>query len=118
MYTDIIIEVTDELYPVVVEIKREKATAYSTPDVNEICAQVYNYQKGIAEALTKEYGKRILANEIKAYFVCGQLAFNKLDANDRDKLEANRIELRSYDELLRTSKRVFEVSYGEDLECS
>lgn len=115
LYTDIIIEVTDELYPIVVEIKREKATAYSTPDVNEICTQIYNYQKGIAEALTKEYGTRVLADQIKAYFVCGRSAFDKLDANDRDRLKKNGIELRSYDELIRTAKRVFEVNYGEDI---
>lgn len=115
LYTDIIVEVTDELYPIVVEIKREKATAYSTPNVNEICTQIYNYQKAIAEEISKQ-GKRVQANEIKAYFICGTAAFNKLDSNDRDKLKQNGIELRSYDELIRTAKRIFEVSFGEDLE--
>lgn len=115
LYTDLIIEVTDEIYPVVVEIKREKATAYSTPDVNEICTQIYKYQKALAESLTRDLGKRVLADEIKAYFICGRTAFDKIDANDRDRLKKNGIELRSYDELIRTAKRVFEVSYGEDL---
>ncbi len=115
LYTDIIVEVTDELYPVVVEIKREKATAYSTPSVNDICTQIYNYQKAIAEDISKQ-GTRVQANEIKAYFICGTEAFNKLDSNDRDKLKQNGIELRSYDELIRTSKRIFEVNFGEDLE--
>lgn len=116
LYTDIIVEVTDEIYPVVVEIKREKATAYSVPDVNQISNQIYNYQKGIAEALSKEYGKTVPAKDIKAYFICGQTAFNKLDINDRDKLKLCGIDIRSYDELLRTSKRIFEVNFGEDLE--
>ena len=115
LYTDIIVEVTDEIYPIIVEIKREKATAYSTPNVNEICTQLYNYQKGMAEALERETGRRVLASEIKTYFICGSVAFNKLDANDRDKLRQNGIEIRSYDELIRTAKRVFEVSYGEDI---
>lgn len=116
LYTDIIVEVTDEQYPVLVEIKREKATAYSVPNINEICTQIYNYQKAIAEDLSKSLRTRILATDIKAYFVCGKKAFDKLDDNDRDKLRNNGIELRSYDELIRTSKRIFEVSFGEDLE--
>lgn len=57
-----------------------------------------------------------MATDIKAYFVCGKKAFDKLDDNDRDKLRNNGIEFRSYDELIRTSKRIFEVSFGEDLE--
>ena len=116
LYTDIIVEVTDEMYPVVVEIKREKATAYSVPDVNEICTQVFNYKKGIAEDLTRKFGQTVLAKDIKAYFICGTVAFNKLDQNDRDRLKSAGIEIRSYEELLRTSKRIFEVSYGQDLE--
>lgn len=116
LYTDIIVEVSDEIYPVIVEIKREKATKYSTPNVNEICTQIYNYQKGLSEHLSKEYGNVISADKIKAYFICGQKAFDKLDDNDRTKLQSNGISLRSYDELIRTSKRIFEVSFGEDLE--
>ena len=116
LYTDIIVEVTDETYPVIVEIKREKATAYSVPNVNEICNQIYNYQKGLAEALTTELGRTVLAKDIKAYFICGSVAFGKLDQNDRDKLSLSGIQIRSYDELIRTSRRIFEVSYGEDLE--
>lgn len=116
LYTDIIVEVSDEFYPIVVEIKREKATNYSMPDVNEISTQIYNYQKAIAENLTKEFGANVSAKDIKAYFICGTVAFNKLDQNDRDKLKNNGIEIRSYDELIRTSKRIFEVSYGEDLD--
>ena len=94
LYTDIIVEVTDEQYPVLVEIKREKATAYSVPNINEICTQIYNYQKAIAEDLSKSLRTRILATDIKAYFVCGKKAFDKLDDNDRD----NGIEIRAYDE--------------------
>lgn len=116
LYTDIIVEVTDELYPIIVEIKREKATAYSVPDVNEISNQIYNYQKGLAQTLTVEYGRTVLAKDIKAYFICGSIAFNKLDQNDRDKLTSSGIQIRSYDELIRTSKCIFAVSYGEDLE--
>ena len=113
---DATLEVSDELYPVIVEIKREKATAYSTPNVNEICAQIYNYQKGLSTELSKEYGFVVAASDIRAYFICGKAAFDKLDINDRTKLKQAGIELRYYDELIRTAKRIFEVSFGEDLE--
>lgn len=116
LYTDIIVEVSDELYPVIVEIKREKATAYSTPDVNEICAQIYNYQKALSEELSKNLRCSVPASHIKAYFVCGKKAFDKLDDNDRMKLQVSGIELRCYDELIRTARRIFEVNIGEDIE--
>lgn len=114
-YTDIIVEVTDEQFPVVVEIKRDKATAYSAPNANEIITQIYNYQKAIAEHLTKEFGKDVLASDIKAYFICGKKAFDKLDRNDRDLLKRQGITAHSYEELIRISKRIFEISYNEDL---
>jgi hypothetical protein len=116
LYTDIIVEVSDELYPVIVEIKREKATAYSTPDVSQICAQIYNYQKALSEELSKDLRASVPASNIKAYFICGKKAFDKLDDNDRIKLQRSGIELRCYDELIRTAKRIFEVNIGEDLE--
>ncbi|MBR2907826.1 MAG: ATP-binding protein [Clostridia bacterium] len=116
LYTDIIVEVSDETYPVIVEIKREKATAYSTPDVNQICAQIYNYQKSLSEELSKELRISVPASNIKSYFICGKKAFDKLDDNDRMKLQRSGIELRCYDELIRTAKRIFEVNIGEDLE--
>jgi len=116
LYTDIIVEVSDEPYPVLIEIKREKATKYSTPDVSQICSQIYNYQKVMSEKLTRELGYTVNALNIKAYFICGQKAFDKLDQNDRNKLNQNGILLRSYDELIRTAKRIFEVNFGEDIE--
>lgn len=116
LYTDIIVEVTDETYPVIVEIKREKATGYSTPNVNQICEQVYNYQKSLSEELSRELGHPVAAMDIRAYFICGRQAFEKIDPNDRTKLQRSGIELRSYDELIRTSKRIFAVNIGEDLE--
>lgn len=116
LYTDIVVEVSDEQYPIIVEIKREKATGYSTPDVNSICNQLYNYKKVMAEKLTKELGCLVAADSIITYFICGSIAFDKIDSNDRDRLRREQINLRSYDELIRTSKRIFEVNFGEDVE--
>ena len=57
----------------------------------------------------------IYKKEIKSYFICGQKAFDKLDNNDRDLLAQNGIRLRCYDELVRTSRRIYEVNFCEDL---
>ena len=116
LYVDLIVEVSDELYPVIIELKREKATTYSTPNANEISAQIYNYKKALSTALSKELGKEVYADSIKSYFICGKKAFDQLDQNDRNKLEREGIQIRSYDELIRVSKRIFEVNFGEDLE--
>ena len=116
LYTDIIVEVSDEIYPVLIEIKREKATKYSMPNVTEISSQIYYYQKVMSENLTRELGHTVNADDIKAYFICGQKAFEKLDENDRNKLMRDGICLRSYDELIRTAKRIFEVNFGDEIE--
>lgn len=116
LYTDLIIEVSDEDFPIIIEIKREKATSYSTPNVNEICNQIYKYKVALSDILTKEKGKTIYAKDIKSYFICGDVAFKKLDQNARDSLVANGINIRSYDELIRTAKRIYEVNFKEDIE--
>ena len=115
LYTDLIVEVSDETWPIIVEIKREKATRYSAPDVQHICNQIYKYKKALSEYMSRARNTRITAQEIKSYFICGQKAFDKLDNNDRDLLAQNGIRLRCYDELVRTSRRIYEVNFSEDL---
>jgi hypothetical protein len=116
LYTDLIVEVSDEDFPIIIEIKREKATDYSTPNVYEICTQINKYKTALSDVLTKEKGQMVYAKDIKSYFICGDVAFNKLDQNSRDILTTNNINIRSYDELIRTSKRIYEVNFNEDIE--
>lgn len=116
LYTDLIVEVSDEDFPIIIEIKREKATAYSTPNVYDICTQINKYKTALSEVLTKEKGQTVYAKDIKSYFICGDVAFNKLDQNSRDILATNHINIRSYDELIRTAKRIYEVNFSEDIE--
>ncbi len=42
------------------------------------------------------------------------MAFKKLSIDDRDKLDRNGIIIRSYDQLLRAAKRIYEVHFGDD----
>lgn len=115
LYTDLVVEVSDEEYPIIVEIKREKATNYSVPDVYEVIRQLGKYKSAIAKNISQERGITIYAQDIKSYFICGDVCYKKMDKDSRDSLESNKILIRSYDQLLRTSKRIYEVNFGEDI---
>lgn len=116
-YIDIIIDVASEINPVIVEIKREKATSYSVPNCQEIITQLLGYKKAIAEELKKQPDRASLrAADIKAYFVCGDIAMSKLSADDRQDLINNRIELKSYDILIRQAEAIFSAGFGLDEE--
>lgn len=116
-YIDIIIDVASEINPVIVEIKREKATSYSVPNCQEIITQLLGYKKAIAEELKKQPDRASLrAADIKAYFVCGDVAMSKLSADDRQDLINNRIELKSYDILIRQAEAIFSAGFGLDEE--
>ncbi|MBQ8684577.1 MAG: ATP-binding protein [Clostridia bacterium] len=116
-YIDIIIDVASEINPVIVEIKREKATSYSVPNCQEIIIQLLGYKKAIAEELKKQPDRASLrAADIKAYFVCGDVAMSKLSADDRQDLINNRIELKSYDILIRQAEAIFSAGFGLDEE--
>lgn len=114
-YIDIIIDVAGEINPVIVEIKREKATAYSVPNSQEIITQILGYKKAIAEELKKQPERATLrAADIKAYFICGDTAMSKLSADDRQDLSNNHIELKSYDILIRQAEAIFSTNFGLD----
>lgn len=111
-YTDIIVEVGEEIFPVIVEVKREKKTSYSTPDVSEIIKQVNNYRK----AIIKEYGKKYPDSHhniysVKAYFISGTASREKLDQEDYQQLVQNKIEYRTYEQLLRMSRNIYIDSF-------
>lgn len=72
---DIIVETSQELYPIIVELKREKDTSYSTPTVHEIITQINKYRSLIIEEIKRENpGSSIPPTNIKAYFICGNAA--------------------------------------------
>ena len=50
--TDIILEVIDEPFPIIIELKREKATGYSAPNSKEVVNQIQDYRTAIAQKLT------------------------------------------------------------------
>ena len=114
-YIDIIMEVAGEPNPVIVEIKREKATQYSTPDVTEIGNQIYGYQKAITEHLRKQPDKtHVNPEDIKAYFICGKKAYENLTGDDHRHLMNNHIIVKSYDILIKQAEIIFSSHFGLD----
>jgi hypothetical protein len=110
--TDIIVETAQDLFPVIVEIKRSKKTNYSCPDVQAIQGQINKYRKGIKEHLAKTSqssfgGMNIF--DIKAFFVCGIDEKNKISSDDFSILETNKIRLLTYEDLLEVAKNTYSV---------
>ncbi|MCQ4972443.1 ATP-binding protein [Lactococcus lactis] len=108
--TDIIIEAGDEPYPIIIEVKRESSTAYSTPTVESIIAQISKYRRLIKESLIdinpQQYGSVSLYN-IKAYMVLGRKANRKLNPDDRDELNRNKIEILTYEGMIENAKNIY-----------
>ncbi len=115
--TDIIIEVSDERYPIIVELKRDKATKYSTPNALEVQNQIYKYRRAIAQKIQENEGIDVRADDIKAYFICGTKALHELRQNtsDMDLLNKNNIQIMSYETMVNTASKTLSVIFDTDL---
>ncbi len=115
--TDIIIEVSDERLPIVIELKRERKTQYSAPDADEVNSQIFKYRKAICQRMKELKGEIYNANDVKAYFICGTQALKQLHDSPADLtlLENNKINVMSYETMILTAKRLLEVMYDADL---
>lgn len=107
--TDIITKVADEPYPIICELKREKVTAYSTPEISEITNQIYKYRRFISNEINRSNNPLRISNtnDIKAYFICGEKSKEKLEDLDLTELKNNNIELKTYQEIIRQAERVY-----------
>lgn len=105
--TDIIIRVAEEPYPIICELKREKKTGYSTPDVGSIKSQIGMYRNMILEKLRKEGLSISNPQDIKAYFICGDVAFSKLEDYQINDLKNDRIILLTYQNIIRHAEGVY-----------
>lgn len=112
---DIIVETSQELYPIIVELKREKDTSYSKPTVHEIITQINKYRSLIIEEIKRENpGSSIPPTNIKAYFICGNAAEKKLHSSDRELLKMNQIEFDTYEKILEKAKATFILPFETD----
>lgn len=111
--SDIIVEVAEKRFPIIVEIKREAGTSYSTPNYSEILAQVNKYRLGITIAL-KEIDpigyNGANPKEIEAFLIIGNKATSKLRSEEIMMIESDGIKIMTYDEILNNAHNLYYAS--------
>ncbi|NBA62387.1 ATP-binding protein [Enterococcus mundtii] len=116
--SDIIIRVAEEPLPIICELKREKKTGYSTPNVQEIINQVLVYRKGILDT-EERIGNNINGidyNAVKAFFVCGEHLLEKFDIRDRNHLElTNNIKILTYQQIIRNAYGIYSKTMKDSI---
>lgn len=114
--TDIILEISDDPFPIIVELKREKKTAFSAPDVDEVLRQICCYRRAIVQKLREQNKQDIDPFRINAYLICGSEALTKLNSNTADLsiLDQNKIIIISYEQIIQRAKRILEVMFEQD----
>ena len=107
--TDLIIRTADEPFPIICELKREKKTAYSAPNISEIQSQVAKYREFIADEIDRSDSvlKVQSQQDIRAYFICGKAAFEKLSPRNIQTLRDSKIEIKTYQDIIRQAERVY-----------
>jgi hypothetical protein len=107
--TDIIIRTADEPFPIICELKREKKTGYSTPNVSDIQTQISKYREFIADEIDRS-DMPIKVNDnkdIKAFFICGEEAYRKLTSRNLNTLKSSNIIVRTYQDIISQAERVY-----------
>ena len=110
---DLLIHVKEEQYPVVVELKREKETNYSAPNVDSIISQVRKYRKGINNVLATK-GKAV--NDLKvipAYFIIGSKSYKNLEATDHSEIKNYNITLLTYENLIHIALNTYKTAIDD-----
>ncbi len=105
--TDIIIRTADEPFPIICELKREKKTGYSSPNVSEIQTQIAKYREFIADEIESSASIKVRTQDIKAFFICGRKAYEKLTPRNIETLKSHQIEIKTYQEIIRQAERVY-----------
>lgn len=114
IYTDLVVETAQDRFPIIVEIKRSKKTAYSCPNVNEIREQLNKYRVCLSDEINKIEGLNTDLYTYRAIFICGQSEKAKLKTSDFKQLQSDKIELFTYDDLLVQAKTTYSIFDADD----
>ena len=110
---DIIIETNQSIYPIIVELKRSKKTAYSCPHVMDIINQIMKYRQAIVREYEKN-GHIVQIYDIEAYFICGIDEKNTMYKREIDILSQNKINMITYNELINTAKSIYSLDVDDE----
>lgn len=121
-YIDIYVEVAEEKFPVIVELKRADGTGHSSPSKvtrPNIIAQISKYRKGLWDSYSPTKRAEAHEDDINAIFIAPQSAFNSstmgLTEEDVTKLkDTDRITVCTYQDLINDAR----ASYQEFFKAS
>lgn len=111
---DILIDSSEEKYPVIIELKRSKKTSYSFPTALEIFTQITNYRTHIINKDFKD--QHVNTYDIKAYFICSNdLKSNNFNDNDFNLFDTNKIKILTYEMIIDNAKRMYKEALELDI---
>lgn len=111
--TDLIIYAKEEPYPIIVELKREKKTDYSAPNILEIRNQVAKYREGINTILATQNKAVTDLSAIPAYFIVGMASHQKLKITDFSDIKRDNIILLTYDNLIHIALNTYKTALDD-----
>ena len=107
---DLILYTKEEFYPVIVELKREKITNYSAPNVEEIINQIRRYRNGINSVLKTQNKHVNNIKDIPAYFIIGSKSHEKLEITELNEIKDNNIKLLTYNHLIHIALNTYKTA--------
>ena len=107
---DLILYTKEEFYPVIVELKREKITDYSAPNVEEIINQIRRYRNGINSVLKTQNKHVNNIKDIPAYFIIGSKSHEKLEITELNEIKDNNIKLLTYNHLIHIALNTYKTA--------
>ncbi|CAH1851128.1 hypothetical protein [Convivina intestini] len=111
-FSDILVYVSEESFPVIVEVKRETSTTYSTPNAMALIAQIDKYREGLFNAAPAHHKESHRAGEIKAVVVVGDEALEKwMDRNQLSKFDDNHIEVKTFNNLIENARSLYDNQF-------
>lgn len=103
---DIVVSVSEENFPIIVELKRSKKTNYSAPTPEKIVSQIYRYRSALKQEIFGSQGLENI-NDIKAYFICGVEAHKKIISEGIDHLRQNNVIVVTYEEIIAKAAKIY-----------
>lgn len=114
-FIDIYIEVAEEQYPIIVELKRNVAKGYAKATPTSILDQIKRYRRAIIQELGLRAPDASRPSVIKAYFIlsedtgrAGQNHAIIFDDDDRDSFRLNNIEIVPYSDLVNRARLAYQ----------
>lgn len=106
-FIDILIEVAEESYPIIIELKKNTPTGHANIEYEDITKQIKRYRQAVMQNLPNNIQKPIKPTEIKAYYIISEDAGLKdigntisFSEDEMRYLKDSNIELLKYNQII------------------